>query len=288
MNEIKEYFVPVEFTEKASIGIELAILLAQKTGSGIHMVHSIGNDKRYLDRKFLNSKVSYTTKILEKLIHYYSKKTNDSLKINFSIVRDEVNTAIVFNANNTDDSAISLGIQNNQGIFTRNLPNKVLSTSIRPIFAACSNVLPPSINNIVLPLDITPETKIKVPFTAFVAKMFNAQIHVLTLSTSGEDKKALHLYSQQVIDYFKNEGVVTKSVNMNGNNLVDMILYYTEKVCGDMISVMAQQDKGFYNYFSANYTSQLLFRSPVPLMLIPRQSIFFEKSEVKEKEKVNQ
>jgi nucleotide-binding universal stress UspA family protein len=279
MNDPYQYFVPVEFSDKASVGVELAVMLAEKTGATVNMIHSMGNDKRYSDRKFFKEKLAYSTKIIQRLINYYQRKTNDNVDFTFKIITEDLNSYVIQLANNTDESAISYGIKNNYGIMTKSSIQKIISSSLRPVFTTNSAV-PNTVSNIILPLDTHPETKIKVPFTARIAKKFNAQVHILGLQTSGEDSKKIQLFSQQVSSFFEEEGISFRSSFLKGNNIVDMITYYADKICADMISVMANPEKNFYNFFAANNTVQLIQKSPVPLILVPSRKPIIKENDI--------
>ncbi|NJK85086.1 MAG: universal stress protein [Bacteroidales bacterium] len=268
---LKQFFVPVEFSDKSSIGVELAVLIAGKEGSVVHMIHSIGSDKRYNERKFLNNKIAYTAKIIQKLINYYRRRTNDEVKFDFSIVRDDLYNQILAHSKSNLGSSISIGLQYESGLLTRSNVQKIINSSVTPVFTA-SKALPPTVSNIVLPLDLSPETKIKVPHTASIAKLFNAKVHILGINTSSEDKKTLELYSNQVSNYFEEEGISYTKQTLSGGNIVDMILYYTERVCADFISIVSRQDKGLYAYLLSNYASNIVQKAPVPVMLIPLQT----------------
>ena len=63
--------------------------------------------------------------------------------------------------------------------------NRIVSALRKPVITIRGGVnINRNLEKIVLPLDSTPETRQKVPFTAYMAKIFNAEVHILRVYTS--------------------------------------------------------------------------------------------------------
>jgi hypothetical protein len=59
--------------------------------------------------------------------------------------------------------------------------------------------IPEDIRKIVMPLDVTIDTRQKVPITAELAELFGAEVHIITVSSSRGQRitKRLEAYSRQ-------------------------------------------------------------------------------------------
>jgi hypothetical protein len=108
-----------------------------------------------------------------------------------------------------------------------------------------------NINNIVLPLDITFETREKVPYTVELAKVFSSKIHLLTIRLSNlkSIEKKLHQYAGQVIAYFETHKIPYSIEHLHGSNLTDLTLDYSKSVDADLISIMTEQEKSIHSCF---------------------------------------
>jgi len=80
---------------------------------------------------------------------------------------------------------------------------KIISHSKNPVITVRRGKMSSNIDRIVLPLDITLQTREKVPYTVKLAKLFNSEIHLLTVRSSKlkSIEKKLHRYAEQVATY---------------------------------------------------------------------------------------
>jgi nucleotide-binding universal stress UspA family protein len=119
-----------------------------------------------------------------------------------------------------------------------------------------------------MPLDVTVDTRQKVPFTAELAKLFGAEIHVVTVSTSAGKRiqDRLKAYAKQTAGYLKAQEVEFRTKSLQGDNVVDLIVVYADSVDADMITIMKSQSKSLN--ILGNTTHQLLNRATIPVFTI--------------------
>jgi nucleotide-binding universal stress UspA family protein len=130
------------------------------------------------------------------------------------------------------------------------------------------NKCPDDIRKIVLPIDITIDTRQKVPFTTDMAALFGAEIHIVTISSSKSKKlkQRLDAYGHQVEKFIKSKNVPYKRKSLFGENIIDLIVVYADSIDADLISIMKEQPKSLN--FLGNFTQQILNRATTPVLTI--------------------
>ncbi len=132
------------------------------------------------------------------------------------------------------------------------------------------------LENIIVPLDSTTETRQKVPFAARMAKTFGSTIHLLGLYTSDSKdiKMLVNGYVDQVEKYLDKYEVkhVTEFVDAR-KNLTVTTLEYADKVNADLIVIMTEQEKALTSWLIGNYAQQMLHLSKHPILSLRPEQI---------------
>jgi nucleotide-binding universal stress UspA family protein len=133
------------------------------------------------------------------------------------------------------------------------------------------NQIPSNIDKIVLPLDITFQTREKVPYTVELAKVFKSKIHLLTIRLSNlkSIEKKLHQYAAQVASYLDSHKIPYTVEHLHGKNLTDLTLDYSRSVDADMISIMTEQEKSASNLLLGNFAHQMINKATIPVLSFP-------------------
>jgi len=128
--------------------------------------------------------------------------------------------------------------------------------------------------NIVLPLDLTKETREKVSYAIHFAKYFNSVVHAVTINTSDDAyiMNRLKLQLDQVSSYIKSQGVECTQTFLNsesGNeNMCKALLDFAHKVEADLIMIMTQQETEVIKYFVGSLAKEIIHNSDIPVMSI--------------------
>lgn len=127
-----------------------------------------------------------------------------------------------------------------------------------------------TIKNIVLPIDSTQETRQKVPAAIQMAKLFDATIHVLGVSSSNNSDimRTVKGYTEQVADFMTEREVSIKVDFLQGTNLTDVSLHYADQVDADMLMMMAIEEPNPYGMFEGSFPEQMILKSQIPVMAI--------------------
>ena len=118
---------------------------------------------------------------------------------------------------------------------------------------------------------MTLQTREKVPFTVKLAKLFNSEIHIITVRATHlkSIEKKLNKYAEQVISYIDDHEIRSKTVHLEGNNLTDITIEYSKSIKADLISIMTEQEKSVTNLLLGTYAHQMINKSDIPVLSIP-------------------
>lgn len=133
------------------------------------------------------------------------------------------------------------------------------------------------LENIVLPIDSTPDTRQKVPWTIEFARMFpNTCIRVLGLqSYSGKTiRNEVESYVESVERLLTQKGLRFTIEMRDSDNSTLTTLDYAKEIGADMIVIMTEQEKTLSNlFFLGPYAQQMINLSPYPVLTITPKEI---------------
>lgn len=263
--------VPIDFSEESLHGLELALLLSKKIDCNIELVYvqkksvdyhpgSKEEEHKYAEREF--------KKIIEKYTPLLTGKNTLSYIIKVGkIYREIVNQAESFSESIIVSS--THGASGFEKFFIGSNTFKIITATSKPVITTRGGFIPKNISKIILPLDISADTRQKLPFTAEIAKFFDAEVHVITVtSLQTEDiSKKLSSYSNQVCEYLENKGVNCEKESLVGSNLIELILNYANMVNADLISIMTEQVSDS-NFILGTAAQEMLNKSTIPVLCL--------------------
>jgi len=270
---MKTIIVPLDFSEESLTGLNLAFMLANKTGANIQMVHVIG--KNIAANKELLEKENQLVKVkFEEILQNYKEKRNLAFTLNYTIKEGRIFKEIADLADTYDDSITVLSTHGASGfeeLFIGGNAYKITSHSRNPVITVRRSKISSNIDRIVLPLDFTFQTREKVPYTVKLAKIFSSKIHLLTirLSNSKSVEKKLHQYAGQVASYLDTHKIPYTVEHLHGKNLTDLTLDYSRSVDADLISIMTEQEKSASNLLLGNFAHQMINKAFIPVLSFP-------------------
>jgi nucleotide-binding universal stress UspA family protein len=269
---MKQIIVPLDFSDESMNALELALMISAKTKFNIQMVYvlkkssdfsnvSLEEEQRYAKSKFSELQVKYENKL------------GSGVTLTYIIKRGKIYDEVVEQAEAFDDSIIVVSTHGASGFEEFMIGSnafKIITASERPVIAIRHGIMPKSFFQILLPIDFSTDTRQKVPYTAELAKIFGAKVHILAVSSTNEPDILMKLrsWSSQVSDYMKENGVESITATRSGDNISDLIAEYAGSEKIDLISIMTEQSSSIKNFVLGNNAQQLLSRSPVPILFI--------------------
>ncbi|MGC1391993.1 MAG: universal stress protein [Bacteroidales bacterium] len=269
---MKNIIVPIDFSNESLDGLSMALMMAKKTGANIQMVHVIGKN---IDNNELLEKENQLAK--RKFEGILQKCKDDGIincALNYTIREGRIFHEITTLADKFEDSLIVLSTHGESGfeeLFIGGNAYKIASHSKNPVITVRKCKISQNIDKIVLPLDITLQTREKVPYTVKLAKLFGSEIHLITVRASHlrSTEKKLYKYTEQVCSYFWDHDIPYKVEHLTGGNLTDLILEYSVSANADLISIMTEQEKSVSNLLLGTYAHQMINKARIPVLSFP-------------------
>lgn len=137
--------------------------------------------------------------------------------------------------------------------------------------------------NILLPLDLTSETRQKVTYAIELAKLFGSGIKVVSALWAKNDSSVsgkIQFQLEQVFNFIIDAGIVCKAEVIeeatSEKTLVPAIINYAEKQDDiDLIVIMTQQELGIVEYFVGSHAQEFIRLSSIPVMSIAPKQLGF-------------
>lgn len=281
---MKTIIVPLDFSTESLSGLNLAIMLAKKSGAGIQMAHVILKNENNSDEQIKEQLQKAEIKF-EDLLKKYKDKISSDFTLSSIVKEGKIFEEITKLAEQNEDALIVLSTHGESGfeeLFIGGNAYKITSNSKNPVISVRRSKISSGINRIVLPLDITFETREKVPYTLEIAKLFNAEIHLLSVRQTNNKsiQKKLHQYVEQVASYIGKQNVTFKIEHLMGKNITDITLEYSRSVDADLISIMTEQEKSVSNVLLGSYAHQMINKAFIPVLSFPNYHLRLVTSDI--------
>lgn len=274
---MKTIIVPIDFSEESMTGLDLALLFADKTGANIQMVHVLSSVTNKA-HGILEIERQQAKEKFEEMLQKYKERSAKNISLSYIIKDGKIYKEVTSQADSFEDSILILSTHGGSGIeelFIGSNAFKIASTSEKPVVTVRSLQAVKNISKIVLPLDITLQTREKIPYTAGLANIFNAEIHIVTLRSTNAKSimNKLNSFSEQAGSFLKTHMIPFKVENLKGGNLTDITLDYAKSINADLISIMTEQEKSVSNLLLGNYAHQMINKSLIPVLSFPTYQI---------------
>lgn len=151
---------------------------------------------------------------------------------------------------------------------------RVLRESKYPVFVIHTGEAVVSYKKIVLPIDLTRESREKVSKGVELARLFDAEIHILSILTSsdvGAEGKLL-AYSTQVVKFIEEHGVKAHLLSVTSNDIAKTVLNYVNEIQADLVLLTAKSEPGFVELFTGTSTERIVSEAAVSVLTVrPRE-----------------
>lgn len=277
---MKKIIVAIDFLDCSINALAHAVSIAEKAGADLEMiwVNKPDNAKEIFkcDPEALLEEVD---KRFNELIEEFSPEMGEG-KMSYAVRDGKVYREIVDAAEESKADLIVVGTHGSSGFeefWIGSNANKIVSATNKPIITIRGGVdIQRPLNRIVLPLDSTVETRQKIPFTAELARIHDAEVFVLALYTTkvAEIRYRIDTYTDQVIEYLEEEGVKYTRDAVEADNLTNSTIGYAERIEANLISIMTEQERTTANLWLGPYAQQMVNHSPFPVLSIhPKELI---------------
>ncbi|MBU0488362.1 MAG: universal stress protein [Bacteroidetes bacterium] len=274
---MKNIIVPIDFSRDSYNGLSFAITIANQIEADITLVYvqKEDNDLYSNNRKTVIEKAETA---MEEIVEKFRGRLK-ATRLDYKVREGRVHKEVVNQAKYNDSCLIICSTHGTSGfeeIFIGSNAFKIVSAANCPVITVRKGMVPEDIKKIVMPIDITRETRQKVPFTAELAKLFDAEIHVLMVRMSDAEwkTKTLNNYGEQVKEFLTRHEVRFIIEELKGSNISDMVLAYAQGVGADLLSIMTEQEQTLENILIGPYAQQMVNHSIVPVVSIHNKELY--------------
>lgn len=271
---MKKILVAVDFSDCSINALEHAISIANKAKAGVSMVWV---NKPETSKEMFTEGTEVLSSLVEdrfeEIVEKYKKEVFDG-QIDFKIKEGKVFKEIVTESEDPDVIMIVAGTHGASGFeefWIGSNAYRMVSAVKKPIITIRGGIkIRRDLKKIVMPIDSTMETRQKVPFTAYLASLFNAEIHVLSVYATKVKAIMLRVdkYSEQVVKHLEEENVKYVQKSLYAENLTDSAIEYAKQVDANLISIMTEQEKSTSNLWLGPYAAQMVNHSPLPVLCV--------------------
>jgi len=270
--------VPVDFSEQSEVALEQAVSLSRVFNSEIHVLNVINEDfslSKLFDDK---DKVQYQKRAKERLDEFVKEKNAEfGIELKSMQVTGKIYNQIVNSADIIDAEFIVMGTAGSTTLKKRFIGSnslRVVRESHKPVITIKGKHHRKGCQNIVLPLDLTKETKEKVAKAVEFAKRFGSIIRVVSVLRTNDEFIVNRLTRQldQVKKYVVQQGVECGAEIIRDtkgeHTLAESIIDYANRIKGDLIMLMTQQELDFTDYFIGSSAQEVINNSDIPVLSI--------------------
>lgn len=250
--------IPVDFTEQSLFAIKQSYNLAKYTNSKLVILHVYGKvgEERYDDLKKLVKETESESGVPCEFMNVKGNVYKETLR-----VAEEINATMLMVGLESHISAKHI-MGESASKMVREAKCPVISIRGREYRDGCENIL--------LPLDLSRESREKVDVAIQFAHYFGASIRILgvySLSDSAYENQLL-AYSHQVKQYIKSKGISCTNKSLASDSIAETVVEYGNKIEADLIIIMNKPNLSVKEFFSGTEAQKVVDISNLPVMTI--------------------
>lgn len=266
--------VPLDFDEQSMIALEQGANVAEVLQSDIILLHVSDEPGKSASAKAYHEEKEAETR--EKLdVIARNLATESGLKVSYEIRYGKVYREICDFGEEKEASLIIMGCNSYRGLkrFIGSNALRVVRESKTPVITIKGKSHRKGCERILLPLDLTKETREKVARALDFARAYGSEIFVMSVRESDKfDMSALTRQMNQVQRFIEDHGVKVKTefVEKKGS-VAETIIEYGKQNEIDLIMIMTQQEQDITELFIGSQAQELINKSEIPVLsVIPR------------------
>lgn len=279
IQQTNKILVPVDFSEQSLIALDQSYNLAKEYNAEITLLYII-EDSGILSKLFSNEQhdniKSEIQKQLDRLALDVENKSK--IKVNTLIAKGAIYEKIAEIAELINATMIIMGTNGSDSLKKRFIGSNALRVTREskiPVITIKGKHHRNGCKNIVLPLDLTKQTREKVTIAIELSRLFHgAAIRVVSILFTDDEFLVNKLTRQllQVKAFLEKEGVDCSAEIINAvkgkDSLAQNVISYAEKVDGDLIMIMTQQEVDFTEFFIGSAAQEIINQSTIPVYSI--------------------
>jgi len=250
--------IPMDYTKQSLVAIKDSYNLAKFTHSKIHLLH-------------VYQKQEETLQQLEQL----AKETTaeSGIACEFSSVKGDIYEETDKMAEKLGASLIVAGLDAHvrlRGLMGGGAASKLIKKAPCPVLTIRSTVYISGCKNICMPLDLSAESREKVPMAIQIAQYFKADIKIVCVFDPGDSEyeDSMLPYLQQIKKFIKARGVNCSNKSVPSKHVAESVVEYANKSECDLIIQMNKTDISLGDMFSGVTSHKIVDISNIPVLTV--------------------
>jgi nucleotide-binding universal stress UspA family protein len=250
--------IPIDFTKQSLFAIKQSYNLAKYTHSKLILLHAT--------EKGADSGIDALSK-LAKQTEKESAVPTEFLNVEGDIYEQTHNIAEEIGA-----TLIIAGLESQMKFrdIIGSSASKLVRTAPCPVITIRGDEHRDGCENILLPLDLSTETREKVDAAIQFAQYFGASIRILGVfsPTDAAYENRLLSYSHQVKQFIKSKGISCTNKSIPADDIAEKIVEYANKIEADLIMIMNKPGLNVNEFFKGTDAQRIVDTSNIPVMTI--------------------
>ncbi len=271
-----QILVPIDFSEQSQIALGQSYNLARLSKAEIVLLHVI-DDSMYLPFFYKKEDKELEKKVESELKKLADETTkNVGVKVTCLIKKGKVYEAIHEAAEEINCAFIVMGTNGSVGIkkFIGSNALRVVREAPCPVITIKGKTHRSGCKDIVLPLDLTKQTKEKVKNAIEFATLFGSTIHLITVLNTDDEfiVNKLKRQMKQVHEHIREHNISCTLEFILGDDIAEEVIQYSEKNKSDLIMIMTQQEINWTDLmFISSAAQQIINGTNIPVLSIKPQ-----------------
>jgi nucleotide-binding universal stress UspA family protein len=272
---MKNFVVPVDFSVESLNGLKMAVLFSQKTPVNIQMIYVLHKSSDS-EKAATEAESHLAENNFAGIVRDFAPLLGEGSTLGYVVTKGRIYHEVVRQAELFPDSVITAsthGASGFQELFIGSNTFRIISATDRPVITLRKNSCPSHIRRIILPIDLSVDSRQKVPFTTEIAKIFKAEVHVVGVQTSKGliSRRKVRSYISQVSGFVE-ASVPCITNEVFGDNVAEMVVNYSNTVKADMISITTEKTSGL-SLIIGNTAHQILNKAEIPVLCMTPKNI---------------
>ena len=272
---MKKILVPVDFSETSINALEQALLVAQASKGEVNLLNVVKKGASFSSFFSSSQKAPLLSEEearekLSSLVDQYSTE-GKGVKMTYECRKGNIEDQIDKYCEEIEADLICMGTHGVTGFkefWMGSNAYRIVSLASVPVLTLRKNVKANDLQKIVMPIDMSRNTRHKVPQTIQIAKLFRSTIHIVGLPSNnqGELFTKVKNYVGQVTKFIEDKGIECRSEMLPAENPSKATLGYAEKIDANLISIMTEQEFDPSAIIVGPYAQQMVNHSQFPVL----------------------
>ena len=275
---ISHLLVPVDYSDKSVFGLKYAVKLNKVLNGKITFLNVIKGVDPIWSEFFTDVEREILLKKLRDHLRGFVLKNANISESQFDclIAKGKLCDTIMQTAESLNVNAIIMGTSHADNIKKKIIGTnalRVVSEAKCPVITIKGEPSLADIKRLILPLDISKETREKVVDTVDIAKKLDAEVFVVSAYTFEDELiyTKLRQQQEQVVKYITERGIKCSGSLFRTDNQVDGVLDFIKAKKGDMVIITTHQQLEIVTSFVGSFAKSIISKSEIPVMsIVPR------------------